>query len=255
MSTTARGFLGAGDLYARIYNPTTGSFDQWTGPYEAKKFEIKPNSDLKEMVSRGRNTTGQVIESVPIPKPSDLAVTISEVTRESMSLGLFGTATTLAVGAGTVTDEVMVAATGKWVELAHQNIAAAALVVTNEAATTTYVLGEDFEINYRLGMIRVLAGGDIVDKANLKVDYTHNAISGTTIAGSTQTQVRAQFRLDGVNFADQLPVIVDAWEAILSPDNAFDFLQDDFADIQLKGRLKTPAGKTAPYTVQLRDAG
>lgn len=42
---------------------------------------------------------------------------------------------------------------------------------------------------------------------------------------------------------------------MLSPDGAFvDFLQNDFADIQLKGRLKTLAGKAEPFTVQLRDA-
>ena len=86
------------------------------------------------------------------------------------------------------------------------------------------------------------------------MDFTYNAISGTSIAGGTQTQVRAQFKLDGVNFADQLRVIVDVWEAILTPDSAFDFLQNDFAEIALKGRLKTPAGKTEPFTAQLRTA-
>ena len=67
---SSRGFLGAGDLYARVYNPVTGQFDQWSGPFESSKFEIKPNSDLKEMTSRGRSTYGQVIESVPLPKPA-----------------------------------------------------------------------------------------------------------------------------------------------------------------------------------------
>ena len=89
---SSRGFLGAGDLYARIYITSTGQYDQWTGPYEATKFEIKPNSDLKEMVSRGRATYGQVIESVPLPKPSDLSVTFGEVNRESLAMALFGTA-------------------------------------------------------------------------------------------------------------------------------------------------------------------
>jgi len=249
---SARGFLGAGDLYARVYNPVTLAFDQWAGPFEASKFEIKPNSDLKEMTSRGRSTYGQVIESVPLPKPADLSVTFSEVNKDSIAMALFGTSTVLNQGSGSVTDEALTASLGKFVKLAHDNIATAGLVVTNSGQTTTYVLGTDYEVNYRLGMVKAITGGAITDAQALKVDYTYNAIGGTSIAGGTQTQVRAQFKLDGVNFADQSQVIVDVYEAVLTPDSAFDFLQNDFADIQLKGRLKTPAGKSEPFKVELR---
>lgn len=250
----SRGFLGAGDLYARVYNPATSQYDQWAGPFESSKFEIKPNSDLKEMTSRGRATYGQVIESVPLPKPADLSVTFSEVNKDSIAMALFGTAAVLNQGSGSVTDQVITSAVGKWVKLTHDNIATAGFVVTNSGATVTYVLDADYEVNYRLGMIRCISGGNIADATALKVDYTYNAITGTTIAGGTQTQVRAQFKLDGVNFADQLPVIVDVWEAVLTPESAFDFLQNDFAEIALKGRLKTPAGKSEPFKVELREA-
>jgi hypothetical protein len=47
---------------------------------------------------------------------------------------------------------------------------------------------------------------------------------------------------------------VDVFEAVISADSAFDFLSDDFATISLPGRLKTPAGKTEPFTVQLLNA-
>lgn len=250
----ARGFLGAGDLYIARYNSTTGTFDDFTGPFESTKFEIKPNSELKEMSSRGRTTYGQVIESVPLPQPADLSVTLAEVNRESIALALFGTTSASTQGSGTITDEVVVAKLDKWVQLSKQNFASAGFVVTNSAGTTTYALGTDYEVNYRLGMIKALTSGAIAADASLKVDGTYNAISGTKVAGATQSQVRAKFKLDGVNFADQLPVIVDVWEAVMTPDNAFDFLQDEFAEIALKGRLKTPAGKTEPFQVELRDA-
>ena len=251
---SARGFLGAGDLYIARYNATLGAFENFDGPFEATKLEIKPNSDLKEMSSRGRDTYGQVIESVPLPKPADFSVTLAEVNKDSLALALFGTSAALNQGSGTISDEVVTAKLGKWVELSKQNIATAGFVVTNSGATVTYVLGTDYEVNYRLGMIRALTGGAIADAASLKVDFTYNAISGTSISGATQNQLRAKFRFDGVNFADQLPVVVNIWEAILTPDSAFDFLQSDFAEIALKGRLKTPTGKTEPFTVDLRAA-
>lgn len=253
----ARGFLGAGDLYIARYNPSTGAFDEFAGPYEATQFEIKPNSELKEMTSKGRGTYGQVIESVPLPQPADLSVTLAEVNRESIAMALFGTTSASSQGSGTVTDETITmtaAKMDKWLQLSKQNIAETGFVVTNSGATTTYVEGDDYVVNRRLGMLKVLSTGDIASTGDIKVDFDYSAISGTKVAGATQSQVRAKFKLDGINFADQLPVIVDVWEAVLTPDNAFDFLQDEFAEIALKGRLKTPVGKTEPFQVELRDA-
>lgn len=251
---SARGFLGAGDLYISRYDATTGTFLDYEGPFEATKFEIKPNSDLKEMSSRGRSTYGQVIESVPLPKPSDLTVELGEVNRDSLPMALFGTSSTLNQGSGTLTNEVITGVAGKWVALTKSNLADTGLSVKDSTGVTTYVLGTDYEVNYRLGWIKVLATGAIGDGDSLKVSATYNAISGTSIAGATQSQVRARFKLDGINFADQLPCIVTAYEAVLTPDNAFDFLQDNFAKISLKGRLKTPTGKSEPFVVELRDA-
>lgn len=254
---SSRGFLGAGDLYVAKYNPTLGAFEDYSGPYEASKLEIKPNSELKEMTSRGRSSYGQVIESVPLPQPADFAVTFSEVNKESLAMALFGTQATLAQGSGTVTDEVVTltaARIDKWIDLSKGNINASGFVVTNNAAAVTYVEGEDYEVNRRLGAIKVLSTGDIPSTEAIKIDFGYAAISGTKIAGATQSQVRAKFRLDGINFADQLPVIVEIWEGVLTPEGAFDFLQSEFAEVPLTGRLKTPVGKTEPFEVQLRDA-
>lgn len=254
---SARGFLGAGDLYIARYDAATQAFLEFEGPFESTKFEIKPNSELKEMASRGRDTYGQVIESVPLPKPSDFSVTLAEVNRESLVLALFGTSSTLSQGSGTVSDETITmtaAKMDKWLQLSKQNLNQAGFVVTNSGATVTYVEGDDYEVNRRLGMLRVKSSGAIASTGDIKVDFGYAAISGSQIAGSTQTQLRAKFKLDGVNFADQSPCIVNVWEASLTPDSAFDFLQNDFAEIELKGRLKTPAGKTEPFIVELRTA-
>lgn len=251
---SARGFLGAGDLYIRRYDPITQTFLPEEGPFEATKFEIKPNSDLKEQTSRGKTTYGQVIESVPLPKPSDLSVDLGEVNRESLSMALFGTATEINRGAGTITAEVVIAKAGKWVQLSKSNFAEAGFLVKDTTATTTYVYGTDYIVNWRLGTIKVLAGGAIDDLDSLKVSGSYNATTGTSIAGATQSQVRAKFRLDGINFADQAPCITTVHEAVLTPDNGFDFLGDDFATISLKGRMKTPAGFSEPFVTELHDA-
>lgn len=248
----ARGFLGAGDLYIARYNSTTGLFEPFKGPFEAAKFEIKPNVELKELSSRGRSSYGQVIESVPLPQPADFTVELTEVNRESLSLALLGADSAFTQGSGTITDEVIAAKKGAWVPLSKEKVSA--VVVTNNAASVTYVAGTDYEVNARMGWIKILPGSVIAENDNLKVDFTYAAVDGTLIRGAVNSQVRAKFRLDGVNFADQLPVIVDVFEAVIATDSAFDFLSSDFATVNLPGRLKTPSGATEPFTVKLLNA-
>lgn len=250
----ARGFLGAGDLYISRYNPTTGLFDDFTGPFEATKFEIKPNVELKEMSSRGRSSYGQVIESVALPQPADFTLELPEVNKESLSIALLGTESAINQTAGTLTDApVTVTSKDTWLNIGKQNITAG-LVVKDATGVTTYVLGTDYVLNTRMGWIKILPGSAIVKDAVIEVSGAYGAVGGTLIRGATNSQIRAKFRLDGVNFADQLPVIVDVWEAVISADSAFDFLSNDFASISLPGRLKTPTGKTEPFVVQMLNA-
>ena len=126
---SARGFLGAGDLYIARYNPATGGFDAFKGPYEATKFEIKPNVDVKEMTSRGRTTYGQVIESVSLPKAATFTLDLAEVNRESLTIALLGTETPVNQAAGTITDEVVELKLGSWAQLSKQNFAEAGFTV------------------------------------------------------------------------------------------------------------------------------
>ena len=315
----ARGFLGAGDLYIAQY--VAGAFQDYEGPFECHKFEIKPASDLKEQVSKGRSTYGQVIESVPVPKPSTLTVELAEVNKQALALALFGTVSTLAQTAGSLALEVAVAKTGYWTQLSKAaltgvqtvagatgavvtgSIAAFTLTVTAvtsgtlmlgqvisgagvtagtkitavltgtggvgtytvdqtqtvastaiTAAIATYTNGVDYLINPQLGWFKPLAGGFITNLQSVRVSSTYAAITGSVIAGSTQTQIRAKFKLDGKNFADDLPVICTVHEAIIAADAAFDFLASDFNSISLPGRMKTPTGFLEPFNVHLRDA-
>ena len=257
---SARGFLGAGDLYIARYNPAIGGFDAFKGPYEATKFEVKPNVEVKEMTSRGRTTYGQVIESVSLPQAATFTLDLAEVNRESLTIALLGTETPVNQAAGTITDEVVELKLGSWAQLSKQNFAEAGFTVDN--GPTTYVRGTDYEVNYRLGWIRPIPGSALAaaieadaDKSlPVQVSGSYNATTGSMIRGATNNEIRAKLRLDGVNFADKLPVIVDVHEAVIAADSAFDFLQDDFASISLPGRMKTPAGYNEPFVITKLDS-
>jgi hypothetical protein len=251
--TTARGFLGAGDTYIDLFDPTTGAATGFVAAGDASKFEIKPNSDIKELISKGRDTYGQVIESAGIGKPADLTITLRESNKANLTAAFMGVAATLTQASGAVSDEVVTAKLGKYVQLAGENLDAT-VDVTNSAGSTHYVEGTDFLLNRRLGWFMAIIGGAITDAQSLKIDYTKLAITGSKISGAAQAQLRCAVVLDGVNFADGKPTICRVWEAVLVPDSPFDFLKDDWNELTLKGRLKTPIGKTSPFQVDLRDA-
>lgn len=251
----ARVFLGAGDLYVQRINPQTGALMSMYGPYEVEKFEFKPNVETREKMSKGRSTYGQVIESVNLPQPGEFAVTFGEVDREGLTLALMGQQVAINTAAGTIAEGSAISVTadlGGWVEMPHQNWSS--VVVKDEGGTTTYVEGTHYQVNYRLGWLRVLEGAGIAADATLKVHGAYSAISGTQISAATVNEIRGRFVLDGINFADKLPCIATVWEGIVAPETAFDFLADDFNSIPLTGRAKTPVGKIEPFTVELRDA-
>ncbi len=247
----ARGFLGAGDLYISRY--VNGTFEDWKGPYECTKFEIKPNIELKEMTSRGKNTYGQVIESVALAQPADFTVELPEVNKESLAIAMLGTVAALSQSSGSLSNEAIVAKLDAWVPLSKAAWTAAP-TVTNSAGTTTYVNGVDYIYNADLGWIKALSTGAITVDQALLVDVAYGAITGTEIKGSVSADVRARFKLDGKNQADGLPCIVSVHEVVVAADSAFDFLADDFNTVSLPGRMKTPSGMTEPFTVHLRNA-
>lgn len=247
----ARGFLGAGDVYIERFDTNTQAYLNPQGPYESTKFSIKATTKLEEMTGRGRETYGQILASVAIPQPTEFEIAIAEVNRESMALAVLGTVAAYTQGLATVTDEVVTAALGQWKKLTKHSLNTTGVVVTNSAASTTYVEGTDYKINHSLGWFYAIPGGAITDSQSLRIDYQATAVTGTRIRGVTNAQLRARFMFDGINMADGSRCVVECYEAVISSSAAFDFLANKFNEVPLTGRLNTPVGKTEPFEVRL----
>ena len=223
---------------------------------ESSKFEIKPNSDIKELKSKGRETYGQVIETVAVANPAEVSITLLEADYENLTLSFMGSAGTgINQAAATVTDEVVVLKIGKYTNLTKRNLQVSGFSVTNTDASIPYALGIDYEVIYLTGMIRALEGGAITDGQSCKVDFVANAFTSKKIMGATQTSIRAEILFTGKNMADDTPVLLTCWEGVFTPDSAFDLLANDFGEVTLKGKLKTPVGKTSPFEVDLLHLG
>lgn len=202
----ARGFLGAGDLY--IARQVGGVFQPFTGPFECTKFEIKPNIELKEQVSKGRTTYGQVIESVAIPQPSDLTVDLAEVNKDSLAIALLGTTSALAQTSGSLSGEAVTAESDAWVELTKAALTgsqtvvggAVAASVTGAISGTTLTVsavssgtlsigqalsGSGMTAGTRIVALGTGTGGTGTYTVNNSQTFASGAITGA--AGSTQT--------------------------------------------------------------------
>ena len=215
------------------------------------KLEVKPNAEQKDLISKGRDSYGQVIASVALPQPADFSIEFSEMDENALTMALMGTQAAHSVSAGTVTDEAVTARVGKWVDLVQANVSS--VVVTDSTGATTYTEGTDYEVNARLGMIRVLSGGAINDGDSLLVDYSYGAESGVKITGITEPIIKLAILMDGRNLVNGRDCRVEVWEAQVTADAAIDFLSSDFLTASLKGRMITPSGKSGPIDVTYLD--
>lgn len=132
---TARAFLGAGDLYLAPF--VNGVAGDWSGPYECNQFEIKPNVNLLEQTSKGRDTYGQVVETVALNQPSDLTVALTEVNRETLAIALLGTTIALTQAGGTLTNQAVTAKANKWVEVGKIMLTEASVTVAGAAVAAS----------------------------------------------------------------------------------------------------------------------
>jgi hypothetical protein len=243
------GVLAEGTLY---FNQLVAGVSQgrvkWPG---VAKLEIKPNSELIEQISKDKGQYGQISGSAAINKPADFSLTIADLTGSAMAMALQGTDAAYSQGSGTVTDEVVTAKLGKFIDLSKKNISETGFVVTNSDATVTYELDTDYRVNYAMGWLEVLPTGNITSDQALKVDFAYSAISGTKVKGGTLASVKGTLELDGNNLFDGTPLSVTIWEATLTADGAVDFMSDKPIELSMKGRMATPTGKDSPFEVVL----
>lgn len=244
------GFLGTGDL--RMDRLTSAGVAQGLMLLgNAIKFEIQPNAEQKDLVSRKRDTAGQVLASVTKQQPTAFSVTFNEFDKDLLAAAFMGTATTQAGAGAAVTDEALTAVHDKGVEVAHREISA--VTVTDSAGTTTYVANTDYTVHTRLGLITALSTGSITDGESLLIDYTWAAQNGYDVVGATQPMVKCRFLLDGKNDVNGKKCIVDVYEANVKPSSPIDFLSDEYAEITLEGTLITPTGESEPFKIDYHE--
>ena len=241
------GFLGAGDLL--IDRDLQGGF-LYVG--NATQFAInETEADVKERISKMRDTYGQALDTVTLAKPPKITITIDEFDVENLAIALRGIVEVLNQASGSVTNQEYTAKADKWIELGKRKVSS--VVVKSQDETTTYNEGEDYVVNTRLGLLKVLSSGAISDGATIKVSFSYEAVTGKRVLASRQAEIECALLLDGMNKVNGRDCTVRVYKAKLRPSAEVDFLADDFQSLTLEGTLVTPEGKTEPYVVEYLD--
>jgi hypothetical protein len=242
--------LFAGDLYVS-FETAPGVFGAAT-LIRTDMMSITTPSDKVEVVSRNRDDYGQAFASYHIAKPSQFEIQFTEVTRDLLAVQLSGMIETITAPGGVFVDLPVTADVGAWVDIGRKNLAVAGLVVKNAAGTTTYDKDVDYRINYRLGKLLAIENGAITDAATLKVSGTAQATTGTRIKGARKHQHVMRLELDGMNLISGKDTELLAYRAVVSSDQAYDFLQAKMAVVKLKGTLEVPSVGVPAFIVEER---
>lgn len=236
------GFLGKGQVY--VDRDMQG---QYVPIGNATKFAIaETDADVKERISRQKDTYGQALDRVAIPKPAKITIEMDEVDANNLAIALRGIVEQI-TESGSVTDESHTAALGKYIKLAHSNVSN--VVVKDSGGTTTYEEGVDYKIRGSVGLIEILSGGSITDGEALKISYSYDETS-SKVTGSKETEIQAALILEGTNQVNGKDCRVYVYKARMMPTSAVDFLADDFTTITLEGTLLKPEDKDEPYYIE-----
>lgn len=215
------------------------------------EFNITEPVELKERISRQRDSYGAALDAVYIKQPSQFSVTFDDLNLRTLAIALLGDSLVVNQDAGTITDEPAIVYLGAWTGLLAEQISSVS--VTNVDKDVTYVLGTDYILNLELGMIQAVAGGALTNGANVLVNYTKIAVEKNRIRGGTVPSVRGEIFLSDRNLVNGQRIMMTAPSATMAPTGALSLINagGDFGSFSADGRLNLDTTLGAAYALDL----
>ncbi|HBI15020.1 MAG TPA: hypothetical protein DDY20_05830 [Desulfobulbaceae bacterium] len=244
MQPDQQGIIAGGDLYFDFLT-AAGASTGFGLVGNATKLVPKVETETLENKLNGRDTLGQTGDSYTRITGSSISFSMNRYDPSIVAAFFMGSAVDITAVAGAYTATI----TGiedKWVPIEQINLTTC--VVKDATDTTTYVEGTDYEVNLRMGMIRVLdfaLDGDL-----LHISGTKEAASGAKITGATSPVINVGLYLDGKNYVSGSDIKLRVWKAQLRAEGDFDLLaQGGFPELSFTGSMITPTGKTWPFEI------
>lgn len=235
-------FIGKGKIYM---TPITGAIRGkpfWVGVASALSFAHSVE-DEKELIEH-HSGTNQVWDVSAGTKKTTVSLTIQERRLEAMRAALQATVETVETGS-VIAEEHAVDTIGDIAFLKHSDVSVTT-VVDSTASPKTLVEGTDYKIDKQYGRIEMLTDGHT---SPIKVGYTYGA--ATVMKPMTDNVDFYELRIDGMNTVGQKDKqIVTAYRVKLNPSDAYDLINDDFAEMQIEGTALFDEARNAAYEIK-----
>jgi len=246
MFNYAQGIQCSGDLLISVMDDN-GKFGGFLPAVNATLFKVSADgADIKQRVSKMRATSGQILSQTSVAKPHKVEIEVDGFSGPVLAMVFSGSVATINEAPAAITAKPLTFDADNWMPIGARNLTAVTVTASN--GTTPRVLGTDYALNTRLGLIRALPGGACVN-GDL-INATPKAVTGTVVKGATKSQVDVKIILDGINKDGGGDVIVTIDHSTLNSTDGIDFLSSDFAGAKLSGNPVTLPGKLWPYTVE-----
>lgn len=228
-------YSGQGSLYIAKRDVTgkplgfipIGNVPELTIDIEVSKFEHKESESGSRLLDL----------TIVKEKKGKFKMKVENISLDNLALGLYGEQANV-VGA-TVTDEEVKFYKGKRMPLAHPNVSA--VVVKDVTETTTYVLGTDYTVDAKNGVLIFPASGSLIaEAAVLNVAYTYGAYSNLEAFTSAESPER-WLRFEGLNTVDGSHVVIDCYRAQFDPLTGYALINEEIAALDMGGSLLADA--------------
>lgn len=213
------------------------------------KCGIKQDGGSKaKRLSTGEDNWGQTLDTANRPGSAMLSLESDEFSRDAIVLAFLGSDAVVTVTGAAVADAAVTLIKDRWVRLAHRNIS-----LSPAPAIEALVLGTDYVIDYRDGLIMALTSGAVGSKS---IDYTHGGVSGFAVDGFVRTQISGQLLLIGKNIANNHRIELEIPNCVLTPTgDEIDFMsQKEFLKLSFGGDMLPASGYSGPFRYTDLDA-
>lgn len=122
MSQIFEGGIFSGTLYASFYDAATQTWGDEKEAGNATKFDIQSEAEVKELLSRKRESYGQVLKAVTLPGKTSITCDINDPDIDVLRVAFYGTAEPTGTDGHIITGGTQSACRVKW-RLDGQNLA------------------------------------------------------------------------------------------------------------------------------------
>ncbi|STZ07219.1 Uncharacterised protein [Moraxella caprae] len=234
-----RGRKYSGDLYARKY----GSSDVFEKMGNVTEFTTKSETEKDELKSTGRDDFGQAIEVEVVPQPTEISLKFNTFDKHALARVLMGEAVDIGGVPEVINETAVKASKTGWIKLNHNDIDPENFKLKNKSKQD--IEKAKYELNPRLGMVRLLDSTGINDGDNLHYEGKTKGRKGFAIDANTLQSIPLELYLDGKDRISGNDGVLEVAHVVLSADGDINWFEDGWWESGLTGTIVKDEGKPA----------